>query len=103
MDLVPTKELIVPRLELMSRLLLSCLLVSVKKALSVEVAIAKVVRFNIFQYLYWFNIFSKTWKNIEVDCWRDGPTDCTPIDIATRVKPALHYPFCNLLISKTRT
>ena len=41
--IVPSKKLTVPRLELMSCLLLSHLIVSVKKALSVEVNITKVV------------------------------------------------------------
>ena len=41
--IVPSKKLTVPRLELMSYLLLSRLIVSVKKALSVKVSIAKFV------------------------------------------------------------
>ena len=43
LKIVPSKELTVPRLELMSCLSLSRLVVSVKKALSVEVNITQVV------------------------------------------------------------
>ena len=43
LKIVPSKDLTVPRLELMSCLSLSRLVVSVKKALSVEVNITQVV------------------------------------------------------------
>ena len=61
--IVPSKKLTVPRLELMSCLLLSRLFVSVKKALSVEVNITQVVCWSDSKVaLWWFKSVNKKWK-----------------------------------------
>ena len=79
----------------MSCLLLSRLIVSVKKALSVEVNITKVVCWSNSKIALWrIKSVNKKWKvwvenrlseireNIGVDCWRY--VECNPADIATR-------------------
>ena len=52
--IVPSKKLTIPRLELMSFLLLSCLVLSIKKALSVEVNITKVVCWSDSKVALWW-------------------------------------------------
>ena len=60
---VPSKKLTVPRLELMSCLLLSRLIMWVKKALSVEVNITKVVSLSDSKIGLWrIKSVNKTWK-----------------------------------------
>ena len=95
--IVPSKKLTVPRLELMSCLLLLRLIVSVIQALSVEVNITKVVCWSGSKVALWWiksvNIKWKVWvenmlseirENIGVDCWCYVPTECNPADITTR-------------------
>ena len=61
--IVPSKKLTVPRLELMSFLLLSCLVLSIKKALSVEVNITKVVCWSDSKVALWgIKSVDKKWK-----------------------------------------
>ena len=61
--IVPSKKLTVPRLELMSCLLLSRLIMWVKKALSVEVNITKVVSLSDSKIGLWrIKSVNKTWK-----------------------------------------
>ena len=93
----PSKKLTVPSLELMSCLLISRLVMSVKKALSVEINMTKVFCWSDSKVaLWWIKSVNKKWKvlvenrlseireNIGIDCWRYVPTECNPADIATR-------------------
>ena len=79
--IVPNRNLAVPKLELMSCLLLSRLIVSVRKALSVRVKISNVVSWSDSKVaLWWVKSVTKKWKiwienrvseikeNIGVDC-----------------------------------
>ena len=104
LKIVPCKKLTVPRLERMSCLLLSRLVVSVKKALSVEVNITQVVCWSDSKVaLWWIKSVNKKWKvwvenrlseipeNIGVDCWRYVPTECNPADIATRCNKKVKF------------
>ena len=85
-------------------LLLSRLIVSVKKALSVEVNITKVVCLSDSKVgLGWTKSVNKKWKvwienrlseireNIRVDCWRYVPTECNPADIAKRCNKKVKF------------
>ena len=80
---MPNRKLNVPKLELMSCLLLSCLIVSVRKALSLQVKISDVASwYDSKVSLYWVKSVTKKWKiwvenrvseireNVSVDCWR---------------------------------
>ena len=102
--IVPNKKLTVPKLELMSCLLLSRLIVSIRKALSVQVKILNVVSWSDSKVsLYWVKSVTKKWKiwtenrvseireNVGVDCWRYVPTDCNPADVATRYNKKLKF------------
>ena len=102
--IVPNKKLTVPKLELMSCLLLSRLIVSVRKALSVQVKISDVVSWSDSKVsLYWVKSVTKKWtiwvenrlseirKNAGVDCWRYVPNDCNPADVATRYNKKLKF------------
>ena len=61
--IVPSKKLKVPRLELMSYLMLSRLIVSVKKTLPVEVSITNVVCWSDYKVaLSWIKSVNKKWK-----------------------------------------
>ena len=61
--IVPSEKLTVPRLELMPCLLLLRLILSVKKALSVEVNITKVVCCSDSKVtLWWIKFVNKKWK-----------------------------------------
>ena len=61
--IVPNRKLTVPKLELMSCLLLSRLIVSVRKALSVQVKILNVVSWSDSKVsLYWVKSVTKKWK-----------------------------------------
>ena len=94
--IVTSKKLKVPKLELMSCLLLSRLIVSVKKALSVEVNITKVVSWSDSKVALWWiksvnkklklwveNTLSEIQENVGVDYWCYVSTECNPIDRAT--------------------
>ena len=102
--IVPNRKLTVPKLELMSCLLLSRLIVSVRKALSVQVKISDVVSWSDSKVsLYWVKSVTKKWKiwvenrvseireNVGVDCWRYVPTDCNSVDVATRYNKKLKF------------
>ena len=102
--IVPNRKLTVPKLELMSCLLLSRLIVSVRKALSVQVKISDVVSWSDSKVsLYWVKSVTKKWKiwvenrvseireNVGVDCWRYVPTDCNSADVATRYNKKLKF------------
>ena len=102
--IVPNRKLSVPKLELMSCLLLSRLIVSVKKALSVDVNISDVVCWSDSKVaLWWVRTVTKKWKvwvenrvseireKVGVDCWRYVPTDCNSADIATRYNKKLKF------------
>ena len=95
--IVPSKKLTIPMLELMSCLLLPLFMMSIKKALSVEVNIAKVVCWSESKVaLWWIKSVNKKWKvwfenrlseireDIVVACSRYVPTKCNPSDITTR-------------------
>ena len=101
---MPNRKLTVPKLELMSCLLLSRLIVSVRKALSVQVKTLNVVSWSDSKVsLYWVKSVTKKWKiwienrvseireNVGVDCWRYVPTDCNPADVATRYNKKLKF------------
>ena len=101
---MPNRKLTVPKLELMSCLLLSRLIVSVRKALSVQVKISDVVSWSDSKVsLYWVKSVTKKWKiwvenrvseireNVGVDCWRYVPTDCNSADVATRYNKKLKF------------
>ena len=61
--IVPNRKLTVPKLEIMSCLLLSRLIVSVRKALSVQVKISDVVSWSDSKVsLYWVKSVTKKWK-----------------------------------------
>ena len=88
----------------MSCLLLSRLILSVKKALSVEVNITKVVCWSGSKVALWWiksvNIKWKVWvenmlseirENIVVDCWRYVPTKCNSADITTRCNKKVKF------------
>ena len=94
--IVPSKKLTIPMLELMSCLLLPLLMMSVKKALSVEVNITKVACWSESKVaLWWIKSVNKKWKvwfenrlseireDIVVVCSRYVPTKCNPSDITT--------------------
>ena len=83
----------------MSCLLLSRLIVSVRKALSVQVKVSNVVCWSDSKVaLWWVKTVTKKWKvwvenrvseireNVGVDCWRYVPTDSNTADIATSYK-----------------
>ena len=102
--IVPNRKLTVPKLELMSCLLLSRLIISVRKALSVQLKILNVVSSSDSKVsLYWVNCVTKKWKicvenrvseirrNVGVDCWRYVPTDCNPANEATRYNKKLKF------------
>ena len=60
---LPNRKLTVPKLELMSCLLLSRLIVSVRKALSVQVKISNVVSWSDSKFtLYWAKSVTKSGK-----------------------------------------
>ena len=101
---MPNRKLTVPKLELMSCLLLSRLIVSVRKALSLQVKISDVVSWSDSKVsLYWVKSVTKKWKilvenrvseireNVGVDCWRYVPTDCNSADVATRYNKKLKF------------
>ena len=88
----------------MSCLLLSHLIVSVRKVLSVQVKISNVVSWsNSKVSLYWVKSATKKWKiwienrvskireNVGVDRWRYVLTDCNPADVATRYNKKLKF------------
>ena len=61
--IVPNRKLNVAKLELMSFLLLSHLIVSVRKALSDQVKISNVVSWSDSKFtLYWLKSVTKKWK-----------------------------------------
>ena len=104
LKIVPNRKLTVPKLELMSCLLLSRLIVSVRKALSLQVKISDVVSWSDSKVsLYWVKSVTKKWKiwvenrvseiteNVGVDSWRYVPTDCSPADVATRYNKKLKF------------
>ena len=87
----------------MSCLLLSRLIVSVKKALSVQVKMSNVVSWSDSNVaLYWVKSVTKKRKiwvenrvseireNVGVDCWPYVPTVCNSTDVATRCKIYQH-------------
>ena len=102
--IVPNRKLTVPKLELMSCLLLSRLIVSVRKVLSLQVKISDVVGWCYSKVsLYWVKCMTKKWKiwcenrvseiteNVGVDCWHYVSTDCNPADVATRYNKRLKF------------
>ena len=101
---MPSKKLTVPRLKLMPSLLLLRLIMSVEKALSVEVNITKIVCWSNYKVsLSWIKYVNKKWKvcvenrlpeirvNIRVDCWRYVPAECNPGDIAARYNKKVNF------------
>ena len=88
----------------MSCLLLSRLVVSVRKTLSVQVKISNVVSWADSKVaLYWVKSVTKKWniqvenrvseirENLCVDFWRYVPTDCNSADVATRYNKKLKF------------
>ena len=102
--MVPNRKLTGPKLELMSCLLLSSLIVSVRRALSVQVKISNVVTWSDSKVaLYWVKSVIKKWKiwvknraseireNLDVDCWHYVSTDCNSKNVATRYNKKLKF------------
>ena len=88
----------------MSCLLLSRLIVSVRKTLSVQVKVSNVVSWSDSKVaLWWVKSVTKKWKiwvenpvseireNVGVDCWRYVPTDCNSADVTTRYNKKLKF------------
>ena len=97
--LVPTKHCSMPRLELLSCLLLSELMVMVKNAVEGEVKIERIYCWSDSQVaLWWAKSDNKLWeawvkrrvekirKNVGKDVWRYVKTNKNPADIGTREK-----------------
>ena len=96
-EMVSNRKLTVPKLELMCCLLLSRLIVSVRKALSVQVKISNAVsRSDSKAALYWVTSVTKKWKiqvrncvfkireNVGDDFWHYVPTNCNSTDVDIR-------------------
>ena len=96
--IVPNKKLNVAKLELMSFLLWSHLIVSVRKAFSDQVKISNVVSWSDSKFtLYWLTSVTKKWKiwvenlvseikeNLDVDFWHYVPTDCNSADVCYKI------------------
>ena len=63
LKIVPNRKLTVPKPELMPCLLLSRLIASVRKALSVQFKISNVLSWSDSKFaLYWVKSVTKTWK-----------------------------------------
>ena len=101
--LAPMKKLSIPRLELLSCLLLAKLIPSVKSATKVEVTFEKVVCWSDSQIaLYWLKQIRKQWKPwvenrvkqiselVNPSNWRYVRTEVNPADIAT-IKGSVKY------------
>ena len=90
------KDLSIPRIELLSRLLLSKLISAVVNAMSVEVAVSETVCWtDSLVVLWWIKRVDKNWKvwvenrvgkireNVDSSSWRHIPGELNPVDIAT--------------------
>ena len=93
----PLKAVTLPRLGLLACLLLSKLVVSVRKAVDVEVEIWSVMLWSGSEIaLYWIRGLRKKWKQwvenrvtrirsfVGTECWRFAPGEVNPADLATR-------------------
>ena len=93
----PLKNITIPRLELLSCLLLSRLLVSIKNAVEVEIKIDRCVNWSDSEIaLFWIKGRRKEWKpwvenrvnkirdRVSVDSWRHVSGEVNPADLATR-------------------
>ena len=102
LKIVPNRKLTVSKLELMSCLLLSRLIGSVRKALSAQVKISNVANWSDSKVsLYWVKSVTKKWKiwvgnlvseireNVGADCWCYVPTDCNSVNVVTRYNKKL--------------
>ena len=91
------RVLSIPRLELLSYLLLSNLTTSVKNAIEYEVKVSKIFCWSDSQIaIWWIKQTSKLWKtwvenrvslirkNVDPENWFFVTTDCNPADIGTR-------------------
>ena len=93
----PITKISIPRLELLSCLLLARLLTSVKNALEVEIHIERYVCWSDAEIaLYWLKNVKKEWKpwvenrvneirdRVSCEMWRHVPGELNPADLATR-------------------
>ena len=89
--IAPLKAVTIPRLELLACLLLSKLVVSVRKAVEVEVEIGSVMLWSDSEIaLYWIRGLRKEWKQwvektvtkigslVGTECWRFVPGEINP-------------------------
>ena len=102
--IVPNRNVTVSKLELLSCLLLLRLIVSVRKALSVQIKMSNVVSWSdskdaLYKVTFvtkklkiWVeNRVSEITENVGVDCCRYVPTDCNSADVATRYNKKLKF------------
>ena len=93
----PLKKLSIPRLELLSCLLMAKLLVSVINAIEVEMKITRYVCWSYSEIsLYWLKNVKKEWKpwvenrvnqigdRVTCETWRHVPGELNPANLATR-------------------
>ena len=96
--IAPLKAVTIPRLELLACLLLSKLVVSVRKAVEVEVEIGSVMLWSDSEIaLYRIRALRKEWKQwvenrvtkirslVGTECWRFLPGEVNPADLAARL------------------
>ena len=95
--IAPAKVVSITKLELLSCVLLSKLLTSVRKAWNKQLVVRRITCWSDSMVaLYWITGLRKEWKawvenrvslireNVDTDCWRYVPGELNPADLATR-------------------